>query len=60
MSKSFKNLYKQNNRNFSYDDEEDDYNSKSNFKERRQKRRLTNAIRRKNIDELIELEEDYE
>lgn len=60
MSKSFKNSNKQNNKHFSYDEEEDYYNSKTNFKERRQKRRLTNLIRSKNIDQLIELEEDYE
>lgn len=59
MSKSYKNSNKHSNNHLTYEDD-DDYNSTTNYKERRQKRRLANLIRSKNIDELIELEEDYE
>lgn len=59
MSKSYKNSIDKNRKQITQYDDEDDY-QKTNFKERRLKRRLVNALHSKNIEELIHLEEDYE
>jgi hypothetical protein len=59
MSKSFrKTADKKGRHEYSYDDEEDMFTSKSSYKERRQKRRLNNAIRSKNIETLMELDDE--
>lgn len=53
MSKS-----KGRNKERDYYDGDDDFRSVVRDKERRKNKRLTNAIRSKNIDDLLELEED--
>lgn len=59
MSKSYhsKNT-KRNSRDFYEDENENYYSNQSNYLKRREKRRLDNAIRSKNIARLMELDED--
>lgn len=54
MSKSYRN---KNSKNY-YDDENENYNSRSNYLERREKRNLNNAIKSKNVARLMELDDD--
>jgi hypothetical protein len=55
MSKSKNKKF--NNRRDWYDDEEDDYGQKDN-KQRRKEKRLKNLIRSKNVDRLMDIDED--
>lgn len=58
MSKSFRSKNsKRDMRNY-YEDENENYNSRTNYMERREKRNLSNAIRSKNIARLMELDDD--
>lgn len=54
MSKS----YRSKNTKYYYEDENDSYNYRSNYSERREKRVLSNALRSKNITRLMELDND--
>ena len=54
MSKSFRSK----NTKYYYEDENDNYNYRSNYSERREKRVLSNALRSKNIGRLMELDND--
>lgn len=54
MSKS----YRSKNTKFYYEDENDNYNYRSNYSERREKRVLSNALRSKNVSRLMELDND--
>ena len=61
MSKSFRS--KNQKRDFKeHDDEENYYSNQSSYLQRRQKRRLDNAIRSKNVSHLLELDDgdDYD
>jgi len=55
MSKSKKNIRRE-----WYDDDEDDFIMVERDRERRKNKRLTNALRSKNIDDLMRLEDDEE
>ncbi len=56
MSKSFrKTITKKNVRDTHEDDDQEDYHSRTSYRERREKRNLANAIRSKNISKLLEL-----
>lgn len=58
MSKSFRSKNsKRDMRNY-YEDENENYNSRTDYLERREKRNLNNAIRSKNIARLMELDDD--
>jgi len=58
MSKSFRSKNsKRDMRNY-YEDENENYNSRTDYMERREKRNLSNAIRSKNIARLMELDDD--
>lgn len=55
MSKSKKSV-----RRDWYEDDEEDFSMVSRDRERRKNKRLTNALRSKNIDDLMRIEEDEE
>lgn len=54
MSKS----YRSKNTKSYYEDENENYNSRSFYLEKREKRNLNNAIRSKNVARLMELDDD--
>jgi Trk K+ transport system NAD-binding subunit len=54
MSKSYRS---KNSKNY-YEDENEDYNNRSFYLEKRAKRNLNNAIKSKNVSRLLELDDD--
>lgn len=59
MSKSYRNKSSKRNSNDLFEDEEENYFSRqSNYRQKREKKILNNAIRSKNIARLLELDED--
>ena len=49
------------NSKYDYDYDEEDQNHKQNsFTNKRKEKRINSALRSKNIDDLIELEDDYD
>lgn len=57
MSKT-KKSFKSNNWADAEDNDFDDYNDYKNAKERRRQKQMANVLRSKNIDRLMELEDD--
>jgi hypothetical protein len=55
MSKSKKSMQRD-----WYEDDENDFSMIAKDRERRKNKRLTNALRSKNIDDLLRLEDDEE